>query len=94
MKNHHTFSSSLGLAALNLYESPNHLRKNHKRIKEEIRTRLPLGRFGSDFLGLVPEAGVEPARCRHHWILRNSEYPDGKRQKTAVERKLTEAASP
>ena len=43
---------------------------------------------------LVPEAGVEPARCRHHWILRNSEYPDGKRQKTAVERKLTEAASP
>ena len=43
--------------------------------KEEIRTRLPLGRFGSDFLGLVPEAGVEPARCRHHWILSPARLP-------------------
>ena len=30
--------------------------------KQIIRTRLPQGRFGSDYLCLVPVAGVEPAR--------------------------------
>ena len=43
--------------------------------KEEIRTRLQSGESGSDFLSLVPEAGVEPARCRHHWILSPARLP-------------------
>jgi hypothetical protein len=30
---------------------------------------------GSDYISLVPAAGVEPARCRHHWILSPARLP-------------------
>ena len=39
------------------------------RNKQIIRTRHPQGRFGSDYIALVPVAGLEPARCRQRWIL-------------------------
>ncbi len=37
--------------------------------KRKIRTRLPLGKLGSDYIGLVPVTGLEPVRCRQRWIL-------------------------
>jgi hypothetical protein len=37
--------------------------------KQIIRTRLQLRRFGSDYSGLVPVAGLEPARRKHQRIL-------------------------
>ena len=45
------------------------------RNKQIIRTRPPQGRTGSDYIGLVPVAGVEPARCRHQRILSPSRLP-------------------
>ena len=37
--------------------------------KQIIRTRLPQGRSGSDYIGLVPVTGLEPVRHRWRWIL-------------------------
>ena len=46
-----------------------YLNKNFCEKIEEIRTRLPRGRFGSDFLRLVPVTGLEPVRCCQRGIL-------------------------
>ena len=40
-----------------------------------IRTHLRLRRFGSDYIGLVPEVGLEPTRCRQQRILSPSRLP-------------------
>ena len=39
------------------------------RNKQIIRTRLPLGRFGSDYIALVPLTGLEPVQSRLWQIL-------------------------
>ena len=39
------------------------------RNKQIIRTRLPQGKLGSDYIALVPVTGLEPVRCRQRWIL-------------------------
>ncbi len=43
--------------------------------KQIIRTRLPLGRFGSDYIALVPAVGLEPTRYRYQRILSPSRLP-------------------
>ena len=43
--------------------------------KQIIRTHFPRGKSGSDYIGLVPVAGVEPARCRHRRILNPVRLP-------------------
>ena len=45
------------------------------KYKQKIRTLFLLGKFGSDFSGLVPVAGVEPARYRYQRILSPSRLP-------------------
>ena len=45
------------------------------RRKQIIRTHLRLRRFGSDYIGLVPEVGLEPTRCRQQRILSPSRLP-------------------
>ena len=57
--NHHIFSSSTPSVWI-LREQERRWGRSHKGRKEEIRTRLPLGRSGSDFLSLVPATGIEP----------------------------------
>ncbi len=42
---------------------------NFFRYKQKIRTLFLLGKFGSDFSGLVPVTGLEPVRCCHRGIL-------------------------
>ena len=74
--NHHISSFSLDLSVQILCEQELRWKTSHKRRKEEIRTRLPLGRSGSDFLSLVPVTGIEPVRYCYHGILsfaRNAE---------------------
>ena len=43
--------------------------------KAIIRTHLRLRRFGSDYIGLVPEVGLEPTRCCQQRILSPSRLP-------------------
>ena len=72
---YHTSSFSSDLSVLILCEQELRWERNHKRRKEKIRTRLQSGESGSDFLSLVPAAGVEPARYRYHWILSPARLP-------------------
>ena len=58
--NHHTSSFSSDLSVLILCEQELRWERNHKRRKEEIRTRLQSGESGSDFLSLVLVTGIEP----------------------------------
>ena len=43
--------------------------------KQIIRTRLPLGRSGSDYIALVPATGLEPVRFLRRGILSAVPYP-------------------
>ena len=64
--------SSVGLLAWKWEECGSRWGSRLARIarnKQIIRTRPRLGRTGSDYIGLVPVAGLEPARCRQRWIL-------------------------
>ena len=65
-------SFSWGHGVWNLAEWVRHWGNRSVRIsgnKQIIRTHFPRGKSGSDYIGLVPVAGLEPARCRHRWIL-------------------------
>ena len=64
--------SSVGLLAWKWEECGSRWGSRLARIarnKQIIRTRPRLGRTGSDYIGLVPVAGLEPARHRWRWIL-------------------------
>ena len=64
--------SSVGLLAWKWEECGSRWESRLARIarnKQIIRTRLPLGRSGSDYIGLVPVTGLEPVRHRWRWIL-------------------------
>ena len=43
--------------------------------QEKIRTHFRFGKLGSDYIGLVPVAGVEPARPCGHGILNPGRLP-------------------
>ncbi len=64
-------ASSVGLSVSRWASVPPRFGSGYSRIgqsKPIIRTHL-LSEKGSDYMGLVPVAGVEPARCRHRGIL-------------------------
>ena len=64
--------SSVGLLAWKWEECGSRWGSRPARIarnKQIIRTHLPQGRSGSDYIGLVPVTGLEPVRHRWRWIL-------------------------
>ena len=64
--------SSVGLLAWKWEECGSRWGSRLARIarnKQIIRTRLRLGRTGSDYIALVPVTGLEPVRHRWRWIL-------------------------
>ena len=70
-------SSSVGPSALRWAFAPPRFGSGCFRIgqrKPIIRTHL-LSEKGSDYMGLVPVAGLEPARYRYQWILSPSRLP-------------------
>ncbi len=52
------------------------------RNKQIIRTRLPQGRFGSDYIALVLVTGLEPVQCCHRGILSPLRLPIPPHQRT------------
>ena len=58
------------------------------RNKQIIRTRLPQGRFGSDYIALVPVTGLEPVRCRQRWILSPLRLPIPSHRHILIYRRL------
>ena len=70
--------SSVGLLAWKWEECGSRWGSRLARIarnKQIIRTRPRLGRTGSDYIGLVPEVGLEPTRCCQQRILSPSRLP-------------------
>ena len=70
-------SSSGGLLVWRWASAPPRFGSGCFRIgqrKPIIRTHL-LSEKGSDYMGLVPVAGLEPARYRYQWILSPSRLP-------------------
>ena len=70
-------SSSVGPSALRWAFAPPRFGSRCFRIGQRkliIRTH-PLSEKGSDYMGLVREAGVEPARPCEHWHLKPASLP-------------------
>ena len=52
----------VGLLAWILGAVSHHWESSYNRSTQQIRTHLPQGKCGSDYIGLVPEVGLEPTR--------------------------------
>ena len=55
------------------------------RNKQKIRTLFLLGKFGSDFSGLVPVTGLEPVRCCHRGILSPLRLPISPHRRVSID---------